>query len=151
MGPGGYKTAELKWDMEKDAMREKGIEPEIEEWPRRSGNWVLGHGAIYNLQTGKLVRKKEQVVVPLTAELYSRHIWSVFVSDRLRFCIRIRTLSVPIPNLKKNMVTNTVSLLSVRIRSVFTPSPEALPGTLSERGIATGGLLHRHACLRRDE
>jgi hypothetical protein len=29
--------------------------------------------------------------------------------------------------------------------------PEALPGTLSERGIVTGGLLHRHACLRRDE
>jgi hypothetical protein len=25
--------------------------------------------------------------------------------------------------------------------------PEALLGTLSERGIATGGLLHRHACL----
>jgi hypothetical protein len=29
--------------------------------------------------------------------------------------------------------------------------PEALPGTLPERAIATGGLLHRHACLRRDE
>jgi hypothetical protein len=29
--------------------------------------------------------------------------------------------------------------------------PEALPGTLTERGIATGGLLHCHACLRRDE
>jgi hypothetical protein len=29
--------------------------------------------------------------------------------------------------------------------------PEALPGTLSEREIATGGFLHRHACLRRDE
>jgi hypothetical protein len=29
--------------------------------------------------------------------------------------------------------------------------PEALPGTLSERGIATRGLLHRHACLWRDE
>jgi hypothetical protein len=28
--------------------------------------------------------------------------------------------------------------------------PEALPGTLPERGIATGGLLHRHAYLRRD-
>jgi hypothetical protein len=26
--------------------------------------------------------------------------------------------------------------------------PEALPGALPERGIATGGLLHRHACLR---
>jgi hypothetical protein len=29
--------------------------------------------------------------------------------------------------------------------------PEALPSTLPERGIATGALLHRHACLRRDE
>jgi hypothetical protein len=29
--------------------------------------------------------------------------------------------------------------------------PEALPGTLPERGITTGGLLHRYACLRRDE
>jgi hypothetical protein len=29
--------------------------------------------------------------------------------------------------------------------------PEALPGTLPERGITTGGLLHRHACLRCDE
>jgi hypothetical protein len=29
--------------------------------------------------------------------------------------------------------------------------PKALPGTLPERGIATGGLLHRHACLRHDE
>jgi hypothetical protein len=29
--------------------------------------------------------------------------------------------------------------------------PEALPDTLPERGIATGGLLHRHACLRRNE
>jgi hypothetical protein len=29
--------------------------------------------------------------------------------------------------------------------------PEALPGTLPERGITTRGLLHRHACLRRDD
>jgi hypothetical protein len=29
--------------------------------------------------------------------------------------------------------------------------PEALPSTLPERGIATGGLLHRHACLWSDE
>jgi hypothetical protein len=28
---------------------------------------------------------------------------------------------------------------------------EALPSTLPDRGIATGGLLHRHACLRSDE
>jgi hypothetical protein len=29
--------------------------------------------------------------------------------------------------------------------------PEALPGTLPERGITTGGLLYCHACLRSDE
>jgi hypothetical protein len=29
--------------------------------------------------------------------------------------------------------------------------PEALPGTLSERVIATGGLVHHHTCLLRDE
>jgi hypothetical protein len=29
--------------------------------------------------------------------------------------------------------------------------PKALPSTLPERGIATGGLLHRHACLWSDE
>jgi hypothetical protein len=29
--------------------------------------------------------------------------------------------------------------------------PEALPGTLPERGIAIRGLLHCHACLWRDE
>jgi hypothetical protein len=28
---------------------------------------------------------------------------------------------------------------------------EALPGTLPERGITTGGLLHRHPCLQSDE
>jgi hypothetical protein len=30
-------------------------------------------------------------------------------------------------------------------------SPEAVPGTPPERGIATGGLLHHHVCLQRDE
>jgi hypothetical protein len=29
--------------------------------------------------------------------------------------------------------------------------PEALPGTLPERGIATEGLLHHDACLQSDE
>jgi hypothetical protein len=28
--------------------------------------------------------------------------------------------------------------------------PEALPGTLPERGITTEGLLHHHACLQSD-
>jgi hypothetical protein len=38
-------------------------------------------------------------------------------------------------------------LLSTRDRE----GPEALPGTLPERGITTRGLLHCHACLRHDE
>jgi hypothetical protein len=32
----------------------------------------------------------------------------------------------------------------------YREGPEALPGTLPERGITTGGLLHHHACLRSD-
>jgi hypothetical protein len=32
----------------------------------------------------------------------------------------------------------------------YREGPEALPGTLPERGIATGGLLRHHACLGSD-
>jgi hypothetical protein len=53
---------------------------------------------------------------------------------------------------------------TLRTRSIFQktyckPSPsstrdreglKALPGTLPERGITTGGLLHHHVCLRSD-
>jgi hypothetical protein len=65
MGPGGYKIAEPKWDMQEAALREKGIEPETEHWPRRSRNWALGHGAVYDERTGKLVEKKKQIAEPL--------------------------------------------------------------------------------------
>jgi hypothetical protein len=65
LGPGGYKRAEPKWDMQEAALREKGIKPETEQWPRRSKNWVLAHGAIYEEGTGKLVEKKKQIAEPL--------------------------------------------------------------------------------------
>jgi hypothetical protein len=65
LGPCGYKRAEPKWDMQEAALREKGIEPEIEQWPRRSRNWALAHGAIYDERTGKLVQKKKQIAEPL--------------------------------------------------------------------------------------
>jgi hypothetical protein len=42
-------------------------------------------------------------------------------------------------------------VIHLRRRPKDWEAPEALPGTLSERGIATGGILHHHACLRRDE
>jgi hypothetical protein len=38
-----------------------------------------------------------------------------------------------------------------RCRPEDREGPEALPSTLPERGIAIGGLFHRHACLRCDE
>jgi hypothetical protein len=65
MGPGGYKFAEPKWDMQEAALREKGIELETEYYIRRSRNWALGHGAVYNERTGKLVEKKKQIAEPL--------------------------------------------------------------------------------------
>jgi hypothetical protein len=65
MGPGGYKIVEPKWDMQEVALREKGIEPETEHWPRRSRNWALGHGAVYDERIGKLVKKKKQIAEPL--------------------------------------------------------------------------------------
>jgi hypothetical protein len=36
-------------------------------------------------------------------------------------------------------------------RPEYREGPEALSSTLPERGITTGDLLHRHACLRSDE
>jgi hypothetical protein len=65
MGPGGYKIVEPKWDMQEAALQEKGIEPETKHWPRRSRNWALGHGAVYDERTGKLVQKKKQIAEPL--------------------------------------------------------------------------------------
>jgi hypothetical protein len=38
-----------------------------------------------------------------------------------------------------------------RCRPEDQEGPEALPDTLSERGITIGDLLHRHACLRRND
>jgi hypothetical protein len=59
LGPGGYKIVEPKWDMQEATLREKGIKPETEQWPRRSRNWTLAHGAAYDERTGKLVQKKK--------------------------------------------------------------------------------------------
>jgi hypothetical protein len=53
----------------------------------------------------------------------------------------------------KNPITfpEHIAIRRRRRRPEDREGPEALPGTLSERRIATGGLLHRHACLRNDE
>ena len=48
-------------------MRKQGITPETEEWDRRWANYILGHGATYDMQTGNLIAKKDQIVEPLAA------------------------------------------------------------------------------------
>jgi hypothetical protein len=68
-----------------------------------------------------LLSRRDPIKCLSAIEPYSLHIRFVFVTDRLRFCIYIRTLSAPILN-KKNMVTNIISLLSIHICSVFTPN-----------------------------
>ena len=55
MGPGGYISAEPKWGADEAAMREKGITPATEDFPHRLRNWVLGHGAEYDAETGELI------------------------------------------------------------------------------------------------
>jgi hypothetical protein len=51
--------------MQEATLREKGIEPETEQWPRRLRNWALAYGAVYDERTGKLVQKKKQIAEPL--------------------------------------------------------------------------------------
>ena len=47
---------------------EQGIMPETAEWDRRWTNYVFGHEATYDMETGKLIAKKPQIAGPL-AEL----------------------------------------------------------------------------------
>jgi hypothetical protein len=47
---------------------------------------------------------------------------SVFVSENIRICIRIRSYPYSISNPNKNMKTNMVSVISVRIRSDYIPT-----------------------------
>jgi hypothetical protein len=47
---------------------------------------------------------------------------SVFVFENIRICIRIRSYPYSNSNPTKNMKTNMISLISVRIRSDYTPT-----------------------------
>ena len=53
MGTGGYRIAGPKWDQTEAAMHKKGIIPATDSWPHRARNWVLGHGAEYDMETGE--------------------------------------------------------------------------------------------------
>jgi hypothetical protein len=44
---------------------QEATEKKASKWPRRSRNWALGHGAVYDERTGKLVQKRKQIAEPL--------------------------------------------------------------------------------------
>ena len=67
MGTGGYRSCAPKWQAIEDEMRSQGVVPETDEWETRWRNYVLGHGAGYNMETGELIQKKEQIEKPLKA------------------------------------------------------------------------------------
>ena len=67
MGTGGYRSKAPVWVAMERQMLEQGITPETAEWDRRWTNYVLGHGATYDMETGKLIAMKKQSVEPLAA------------------------------------------------------------------------------------
>ena len=58
LGTGGYKSAVPKWDQTEAALIAKGITPATHDWPVRSRNWLLAHGASYDTKTGDIIGKK---------------------------------------------------------------------------------------------
>ena len=57
LGTGGYKTAVPKWEAFEAALLDKGIIPQIADWPERSNFWLFTHGAGLDPQTGQIVAK----------------------------------------------------------------------------------------------
>jgi hypothetical protein len=89
-----------------------------------------------------------------------------FITEGKLAAIFIKTFSWGFPTGRSFLLhqLGPISEKTLRTRSIFqktyykpSPSstrdregPEALPGSLTEREITTGGLLHHHACLRSD-
>jgi hypothetical protein len=76
-----------------------------------------------------------------------------------RWCGRLAHLLTPPFRLYILLSEKTIRARSIFQKTYCKPppsstrdreGPEAIPGTLSERGITTGGLLLHHACLRSD-
>ena len=65
MGSGGYRVALPKFDKLEEDLRLKGIIPGTEDFPRRSRNWLLGHGATFDAE-GKLIMT-EKIKAPFAA------------------------------------------------------------------------------------
>ena len=65
MGSGGYRVALPKFEKLEADLREKGIIPGTHDFPRRSRNWLLGHGATFDAD-GNLIMS-EKIKAPFEA------------------------------------------------------------------------------------
>lgn len=65
MGPGGYRTALPKFDKLEADLRAQGITPATHDFPLRSRNWLLGHGAKFDAKGDLVVDKK--IATPFAA------------------------------------------------------------------------------------
>ena len=65
-GRGGYRTAMPKWADQEREMDRNGVIPEPirENWDLRARNWFLAHGCVYDMQTGNLVNKTDNIRIP---------------------------------------------------------------------------------------
>ena len=61
MGSGGYRVALPKFDKLEEDLRLKGIIPGTEDFPRRSRNWLLGHGATFDEEGNRIMTEKIRV------------------------------------------------------------------------------------------
>jgi hypothetical protein len=59
-------------------------------------------------------------------------------------------LYIPLDNLKARSIFHETYCKPLSSSTRDREDPEAVPGTLPERGITARGLLHHHACLRSD-
>ena len=75
---------------------------------------------------------------------------SVFVFENIRICIRIRSYPYSNSNPTKNMKTNMISLISVRIRSDYTPTGGVHPGKVSNSFHSFGGDRKTHDSIAVD-
>ena len=65
MGSGGYRVAVPKFDKLEEDLRLKGIIPGTHDFPKRSRNWLLGHGATFDAE-GNLIMS-EKIKAPFAA------------------------------------------------------------------------------------
>ena len=67
MGSAGYRGVIPRMEKEEQDLLDKDIEPETNNWPRRSKLWFYGMGGTLDPQTGKCIFTRKQLKTPIAA------------------------------------------------------------------------------------